>query len=142
MKSLLQQPTNKSPTNEECEHSLYIASKYGHVEIVRLLLENRDGVGSGITSDDRSPLFAASKHYHLETIKLLLGEGFRMTGCRKKWEILVAKAAMREEHEIVELLSNMLNEGNDALNGGSKYHNTSFELDDSDGSSLDSDWES
>lgn len=142
VKSLLQQPTNKSPTNEECEHSLYIASKYGHVEIVRLLLENRDGVGSGITSDDRSPLFAASKHYHLETIKLLLGEGFRMTGCRKKWEMLVAKAAMREEHEIVELLSNMLNEGNDALNGGSKYHNTSFELDDSDGSSLDSDWES
>jgi ankyrin repeat protein len=139
VKSLLQQPTNKSPTKEECERSLYIASKHGHVEIVRLLLENREGVGSGITSGDRSPLFAASKYYHLETIKLLLGEGFRMTGDRKKWEMLLAEEPMREENEIFELLSNMLNEGNDALSGGSKYHNTISELDDSDESSPDSD---
>jgi len=54
---------------------LWVASRNGHLELVRFLLENKTNVNLTSEEDGSSPLIAASHYNHLEVVQLLVQAG-------------------------------------------------------------------
>ena len=75
VKALQKKGVDVNERDKEGFTPLYEASKNGHPEIVKLLLEAGVDMNKACTTDDFTPLYIASKDGHSEVVKLLLEAG-------------------------------------------------------------------
>ncbi|CAC5381977.1 ANK [Mytilus coruscus] len=81
---------------------IYIASKLGHTEIVRALLDHK--CNPNINFDGNTALFIASAKGHEEIVRLLLDYGSNPHFCNQKYESPIYIASRYGNTEIVKLL--------------------------------------
>src|SRR3972149_6230643 len=74
---LIKNGANVNQADNDGTTPLYIASRYGHVEVISLLLNNGANVNQ-VDNVRRTPLYGASFHDHVEIVSLLLNHGANM----------------------------------------------------------------
>ncbi|KDN60673.1 hypothetical protein CSUB01_04081 [Colletotrichum sublineola] len=90
-------------TSKDTWVPMHAASRHGHLEVVRLLLEN--GVSASIPDDyNRTPIYQASQHGHLEVVKLLLESGAIARAPNKEGWTPVYQASRNGHIDVVKLL--------------------------------------
>jgi ankyrin repeat protein len=96
--------------NVNAVYALHGASRNGHVEVVRTLLEHGADAGA---DDNRLPLHVASKNGHVNVVRILLEHGADARGFTAMW--------LASKYGHVEVVRTLLEHGADNLYSGLLY---------------------
>ncbi|XP_064639075.1 ankyrin repeat domain-containing protein 39-like [Lineus longissimus] len=102
--SLLRNGTNVDARDNSGYTALHYASRGGHLEICRLLLDSSASVNAQTKSGGITSLHRAAYCGHIEVVSLLLQKGARPEMCDNDGKTALHKAAEKGKPEIVKML--------------------------------------